>query len=187
MAIEDWYVDPSRSELKIKLRHMVVSEISGHVRRWSAELRIDPQRPDRSSVEAVLEAGSIDTGEGGRDERIRASEFLNVARYPKILFRSTSVTPTDSTRYRVVGELTIRDVSREVTLEVEDLGRKVSSACGATAAFEARASLNRQHFGLRWSQDLDTGGVVLGDKVEVQIAVQAVLSAVEGQAVSFPP
>jgi polyisoprenoid-binding protein YceI len=175
MATEIWHVDPTHSDITFTLRHLIVTEISGHVRRWQGTLRIDPQHPTRSSVDAVLDARSIDTEEVERDEHIGSAEFLNVKAFPEIRFRSTSVTHIEANRYRVVGNLTVRDVVREVTLDMEALGRDRTEKGGQTISFRAQATINRQDFGLHWNQDLDTGGIVLGDKVDIQVAVQAVL------------
>ena len=95
--------------------------------------------------------------------------------FPEIRFKSRSVTHVDAARYEIVGDLTIRHATREVTLEVEDLGRNRDEKGVMRAKFRAHATVNRQHFGLHWNQDLDTGGVVLGDKVDIKIAVEATL------------
>jgi polyisoprenoid-binding protein YceI len=174
MSAEVWLVDVRRSEISFTLRHLIVAQISGHVRRWQAVLRIDPESPALSSVEAVLDASSIDTGEVERDDHIRSAEFLNVARFPQILFRSQGITHVAGNRYRVGGDLTLRNTTREVTLEMEDLGRRTGDDGRAIAGFRAHAEINRQEFGLHWNQDLDTGGIVLGDKVEIRIAIEAV-------------
>ncbi len=173
MTAEVWLVDVGRSEISFSLRHLIVAQISGQVRRWQAVLRIDPERPALSSVEAVLDASSIDTGEVERDDHIRSPEFLNVVRFPQILFRSQVITHVAGNRYRVGGDLTLRNTTREVTLEMEDLGRKTGEAGRAITCFRAHAQINRQDFGLHWNQDLDTGGIVLGDKVEIKIAIEA--------------
>jgi polyisoprenoid-binding protein YceI len=175
MATETWQVDSARSDITFTLRHLVVSEISGHVRRWQATLRIDPQDPAGSSMDAVLDARSIDTGEAERDEHIRSREFLNVEVFPEIRFRSRTVKHVQANRYHIVGDLTIREVTHEVGLDMVDLGRRTSEKGAQIASFSARGILNRQQFSLRWNQDLDTGGVVVGDKVDIRVAVEAVL------------
>lgn len=176
MARDDrlWRVDITKSLVKFTLRHLVLSEISGHVRSWCVAIRIDREYPARSSVEAVLYAHSVDTESAERDDHIRSEEFLNAAAFPEIRFRSREVRHADGDRYSVVGDLTIRKVTREVVLDVEDLGRLRDGAGAERAKFRAHATINRQHFGLRWNQDLDTGGIVLGDKIDLALSIEAV-------------
>jgi len=183
MLAEVWLVDSRYSEITFTLRHLILAQISGHVLRWQATLRIDPDNPALSSVEAVLDARSIETDEVERDDHIRSSEFLNVEAFPQVLFHSRRVTYVEADRYRVEGELTLKNVTREVTLDMESLGRKTDEHGGTIASFSAHAQINRQDFGLHWNQDLDTGGLVLGDKVDIKILVEAA----SGQGVSAPP
>lgn len=173
MATETWQVDSTHSEIAFKLRHLIVAEIAGFVRRWHGTIAIDPEHLTRSSVQAVLETGSIETGDLERDQHVCSKEFLNVKEFPEIRFNSRSVKQVDGDHYEIVGDLTIRHATREVTVEVEDLGRTRDDKGALRAKFRAHATVNRQHFGLHWNQDLDTGGVVLGDKVDIKIAVEA--------------
>jgi polyisoprenoid-binding protein YceI len=168
------WANSATSRLGFTLRHLVLSEISGEARNWRATIVIDSEDPSRSSVEAVVDARSLDTGEPSRDEHIRSEEFLNVVAFPEIHFHSRRVIPIDTRRLMLVGDLTIRDVTCEVTLELEDGGRRRDEAGVEHATFRAHATINRQDFGLRWNQDLDTGGVVVGDKVDVTVTVEAV-------------
>lgn len=175
---QKWRADAAKSRLGFTLRHLVLSQISGEVRNWRATILIDSQDPSRSSVEAVVDAGSLDTAEPERDEHMRSEEFLNVARFPEMHFRSRLVSPLGEGRFTVVGDLTIRDVTREVKLDLEDGGRRCDAWGTEHATFRAHGTINRQDFGLRWNQDLDTGGVVVGDKVDLALTVEAVA---EGQ------
>ena len=173
MAIEVWQADTTHSEITFKLRHLILAAIEGRARLNRAAIRIDPERPARSSIEAVIDARSLDTGVPERDDHIRSAEFLDAAAHPDIHFRSTSVEPAADGRYLVKGTLTVKSVAREVSLEVEDLGRSRDPHGASHVKFRAHASFDRQHFRLHWNQDLDRGGVVLGDKVEVTIALEA--------------
>jgi polyisoprenoid-binding protein YceI len=173
MLSEVWLVDSRHSEITFTLRHLILAQISGHVLRWQATLQIDPDNPALSSVEAVLDARSIETDDVERDDHIRSAEFLNVEAFPQILFRSRRVTYVEADRYRVEGDLTLKNVTREVTMSMENLGRRTGENGGTIASFSAHAQINRQDFGLHWNQDLDTGGIVLGDKVDIRILVEA--------------
>jgi polyisoprenoid-binding protein YceI len=169
-----WRADAAKSRLGFTLRHLVLSQISGEVRKWRATIVIDSEDPSRSSVEAFVDAGSLDTADPERDQHMRSEEFLNVAAFPEMHFRSRRVIPIDTRRFTVVGDLTIRDVTREVELELDDGGRERDESGVEHATFRAHATINRQDFGLRWNQDLDTGGVVVGDKVDLSLALEAV-------------
>jgi polyisoprenoid-binding protein YceI len=169
-----WEADAARSDLRFKLRHLIVAEITGHLQRWRVSVELDPADPTRSVVEAVLDPASIDTGEPERDDQVRSAEFLDVGRFPEIRFRSRKIEPTGANRYTVVGALTIRDVTRDVTLELEDLRQGDLPRPPGTRAsrlFHVRGLLNRQEFGLHWNQDLATRGLILGDTVEVTVSL----------------
>lgn len=174
MAIESWRVDPTRSEITFTLRHLVLATITGRARGWKAALGIDEEQPSRSSLEVTIDAGSIDTGDAERDDHLRSAEFLNAAAHPEIRFASTTITPDGEGRLLARGPLTIRSVSREVPLEILDLGRSTDPNGDRRARFRGHATFDRQAFGLHWNQDLDRGGVVLGDRVEVNVVMEAV-------------
>lgn len=172
-----WWADAVDSRLTFTLRHLVLSQIAGVVRNWRATIRIDLEHPGRSSVEVVMDAGSLDTLDQSRDEHIRSAEFLDAGAHPDIRFRSRHVNLIDAARSDIVGDLTIRGVTRAVTLALVDKGRTRDGKGRERAAFHAHATINRQDFGLRWNQDLDTGGVVVGDKIDVEIEVNAIAYA----------
>ena len=124
-----------------------------------------------------MDAASIDTGVTDRDDHLRSGDFFDVDRYPKLLFRSTRVEHVAGDRYRVVGDLTIRDVTREVTLDVEYGGVAKDPWGNQRAAFTATTSLQRTDYGLHWNQVLEAGGVLVGERVDIELEVQAVEDA----------
>jgi polyisoprenoid-binding protein YceI len=133
-------------------------------------------------VEATIDASSIDTGKAQRDEHLRSADFFDVEHFPEIRFRSTGIekvgTELGTARYRLTGDLTIRDVSREIALDVE-YGRRGKDPWGnERVGFTAKGSLDRKDFGLKWNQALETGGVRVSDRVEIELEVQAVKAAV---------
>jgi polyisoprenoid-binding protein YceI len=168
---ELWLAGPPASEIRFTLRHLVIAEIAGRAMRWSAKLRFDFEQPTLSAVEVVIDAASLDTGSPQRDEHVRSAEFLDARAFPQIRFESREVRPLGHDRYEVAGELTIRDVTRPVTLDVEQRAPRAEGG-GAPLAFTARAAIDRQAFGLHWNQDLDVGGVVVGDKIDLRIALE---------------
>ncbi len=174
MANENWQVDGAHSAVSLTVRHMVISKVRGRFGRWSAKLALDAENLARSAVEVEIEAASIDTGVADRDAHLRSPDFLDAERYPTLRYRSKRVEVLSPERLRVVGDLTIRNVTREVPLEVEYGGQGKDPWGNQRAGFTATASLNRKDFGLTWNQALETGGVLVADRVDVEIELQAV-------------
>jgi len=172
MAIETVTIDPARSRIEFSLRHLVLSQIAGRVTRFRGTIRVDTDDLTRSSVDLVIDAASLETGDPERDQHIRSAEFLNVERYPEVRFRSRRISRAEGRRYELEGDLTIRDVTREVTIEVRDRGPDATTSPQTRGSLTARARVDRRDFGLRWNQDLDTGGVVVGDRIEVGISLE---------------
>jgi len=172
MALETWKIDPARSRVQFTVRHMVISKVRGRFAKWGARLQLDLQKPTASSVDATLDAASIETGMADRDAYLRSPESFDVEKFPSLTYRSRSVEAPSAGRLRVVGDLTIRAVTREVVLDVEYGGRGKPWS-DERAGFSARAAINRKDFGLAWSQALEAGGLLVGDKVDIEIELQA--------------
>jgi polyisoprenoid-binding protein YceI len=175
MATATLTIDPHRSEIRFSLRHLVISQIRGEVTRFHGMIRLDTVEPTRSNIDLVMDAGSLETGDPERDQHLRSPEFLDVGRFPEMRFRSREVSSAGGggggRHYVLTGDLTIRDVCREVRLDVEDRGSGIGSPTGASGPFAAHTTINRRDFGLRWNQDLDSGGVVVGDKIDIHISL----------------
>jgi polyisoprenoid-binding protein YceI len=182
MATSTWNIDSTHSTIGFAVRHLVIAKVRGHFKTLSGAITWDDADPRRSSVTVEIDAASIDTAESKRDEHLRSADFLDVAQYPTLSFRSTRVELEGDAIVRVVGELTLHGVTREVTLAVEDLGRTKDPWGNQRAAFAATTSIDRKDFGLRWNQALETGGVLVGDKVEISLDLQAVATAAETKA-----
>jgi polyisoprenoid-binding protein YceI len=179
MALEQWEFDLVHSSIGFWVRHLMVSKVRGRFARWSGKLELDEQAPAASRVELQIEAASIDTQEPQRDAHLRSADFLDVERFPSLTFKSTSVERVGEGDFRVRGDLTIRGTTLPVVLEVEDGGRVQDPWGGQRVGFSARTTLNRKDFGLGWNQMLETGGVVVGDKVEIALEVEAVRKAAQ--------
>ena len=177
MANESWQVDGAHSAVSLTVRHMVISKVRGRFTRWSAKLALDTADLARSAVEVEIEAATIDTGVADRDAHLRSPDFLDAQKYPSLRYRSRRVEALSKDRLRVVGDLTIRDVTREVVLEVEYGGQGKDPWGNQRVGFTATASLNRKDFGLTWNQALETGGVLVADRVDVEIELQAIRQA----------
>jgi len=174
MAQETWQVDGAHSAVNLAVRHMVISKVRGRFGKWSAKLQLDTAELTRSSVEVEIEAASIETGVGDRDTHLRSPDFLDAAKYPTLRFRSRRVEVAAKDKLRVVGDLTIRDVTREVVLDAEYGGQGKDPWGNTRVGFTATTSLNRKDFGLTWNQALETGGVLVADRVDIEIELQAI-------------
>ena len=176
-SLTTWDIDIAHSSVGFSVRHLVISRVHGRFDRWAGSLTLDEAHAERSQIEAHIETASIDTHEPKRDEHLRSPEFLDTAKHPEITFRSATVEKTGTDRYRMVGDLTIVGVTRPVALEVEALGHVKDPWGAERVGFTARATIDRRDFGLNWNQALEAGGVLVGEKVEVSIEVEAVLRA----------
>jgi polyisoprenoid-binding protein YceI len=163
-----WAFDLDRCTIGFAVRHMVVSTARGRFTRWTGKIDYDETTPESSSVEVEIDAASIDTEDTTRDTYLRSKDFLDVEAFPRIVFTSKRVERTGRT-WRVNGVLTIRNVSRVVTLDVR---RSAPTGAGDRMRFIADAIVERKAFGLRFGQVPDVGGVAVGNKIEVSIAVE---------------
>jgi polyisoprenoid-binding protein YceI len=184
MTTATWNIDAAHSGIHFTVRHMVVARLHGQFRRWSAEIAIDETDLTRSSVGVTIEAASVDTGNAQRDADLRSGNFFDVERFPALTFRSRRIERTGKDGYSLVGDLTIRDVTREIALDAELGGFLVDPWGMRRAGFTARANVRRSDFGMIWNQFLEAGGVAVGDDVAIAIEVEAVSKA---QAVSQAP
>jgi polyisoprenoid-binding protein YceI len=169
-----WEIDRSHSNVEFVVRHLMVSKVKGRFGEFSGSLHVG-EVPEESSVEVVIDASSIDTRDSGRDEHLRSADFLDVAGYPTLTFRSTAVRGRGE-RWQVDGELTIRGVTRPVSLDVELEGVVTSPWGKQVASFTASTEVDREDFGLTWNQALETGGVLVGRKVRIELSVEAILA-----------
>jgi polyisoprenoid-binding protein YceI len=152
---------------------MMVSTVKGRFKNLSGTLSIDEANPANSTIEAAIEVASVDTGAEQRDAHLRSDDFFNAEQYPEITFRSTGISGKDDD-WKLEGELTIRDVTKPVALDVEFEGRGPDAYGGERAGFTAKTAFNRSDFGVNWNGLIETGGVVVSDKVKVTLNVQAV-------------
>jgi polyisoprenoid-binding protein YceI len=177
MKTNDWNLDTVHSGINFTVRHMVVSKVRGRFAKFSGSVALDEDDLTRSVVEATIDASSIDTGTAQRDDHLRSADFFDAERFPQIRFRSTRIEKLGGDRYRLTGDLTIRDVTRPIALDAEYGGRGKDPWGNERVGFTARGSLDRKDFGLKWNQALETGGVLVSDHVEIEIEAQAVKAA----------
>ncbi len=172
-----WQIDPAHSRIEFSVRHMMIANVRGHFDRFSGTVEFDEQHPENSTVDLQIEAASINTGVADRDNHLRSPDFLWAEQYPHLRFKSTRVERTGDRRARLYGDLTIRDITRPVVLEVEYVGQAKSPWGTVSAGFNARATINRKDWDLTWNQALETGGVLVGDEVRITIEVELVKQA----------
>lgn len=177
MAIERWQIDSAHSGVHFSVRHMVVAKVRGQFTRWSGTIQAENGDPALASVEAVIDASSIDTGLPDRDAHLKSADFLDVAGYPELTFKSRRIEKLGAERLRVVGDLTIRGVTHEVALDAEYAGTTKDPWGNERAGLTATTSIDRKEFGLTWNQILEAGGLMVGDRVEIEIEVEAVKQA----------
>lgn len=168
-----YQLDPSHTHVGFSVRHMMMAKVRGQFTLKSGTVTVAAD-PAASSVTASIDAASIDTRDGNRDGHLRTADFLDVETFPTLDFRSTAVRPAGD-GWEVDGELTIHGVTKPVTLAVETTGAGTDPWGNARVGFEATTSVSRSDFGLTWNQALETGGVLVGDKITIEIATEAVL------------
>jgi polyisoprenoid-binding protein YceI len=177
-----WNIDTSHSGVHFTVRHMVVSKVRGAFDRFKGTIQFDEDRPEASKVSVQIEAASIDTREPKRDAHLRSPDFFDVEKYPALTFESTKVEKLDGEGYRVTGDLTLHGITKEVVLDAEYLGSGKDPWGNQRIGFQVEAAISRKDFGLNWNQVLEAGGVLVGDKIEIALDVQAVKVQAAAQA-----
>jgi polyisoprenoid-binding protein YceI len=172
-AADTYTIDKNHSDVSFTVRHFA-SKVRGRFADFSGAVQADPSKPEASSVTFTIKAASIDTNNADRDNHLRSEDFFDAAKNPEITFKSTKMTPTGKDKYDVTGTLTIRGVSKEVTIPVAYLGSMKDPGGNDRASFELSTKLNRKDYGINWNKALDNGGMLLSDEVEVNINVEAV-------------
>jgi polyisoprenoid-binding protein YceI len=172
-----WNIDANHSEVGFAVKHLMVATVKGSFRRFSGHVVLDEANITNSVIEAEIDASSIDTRQEQRDGHLRSADFFETEKYPTITFRSTKVEQVRHGYYQATGSLTIRDITREVVLDVEETGRGGDPWGNQRIGFNARTTINREDFGLTWNQALETGGVLVGKDVRITLDVQIVKQA----------
>jgi polyisoprenoid-binding protein YceI len=170
-ALETWTLDKSHSNTTFRVRHLM-STVSGSFNDFDVNLQIDRARPESSKVEFTIKTASIDTENHNRDEHLRSADFFDAEKYPAITFKSTAVKARSKDEFAVTGDLTMRGVTKRVTLPVTFLGFLTDNRGREKAGFSIETTLNRKDYDIVWNRALDTGGFVLGDDVKVIIDLQ---------------
>jgi polyisoprenoid-binding protein YceI len=166
-------IDPTHSVADFKVRHLMVANVRGEFSGVTGTVQLDPENPGNSKVEAKIDVNTIQTRDAQRDAHLKSADFFDVEKYPSITFVSRKVTRNGSDDYEVVGDLTIHGVTKEVALDVEELSPETKDPWGnVKAGASAKTKINRKDFGLVWNVGLETGGVLVGDTVQIHLDLE---------------
>ena len=171
-----WQIDPAHTHVEFSVKHLMIAKVKGRFGTLSGTIHRAADLA-ASSVEVDIDAASIDTREPQRDNHLRSADFLHAEQFPTLTFRSRRILPGTGGTFRIVGDLTIRGVTREVTLEASDEGRAGDPWGNERAAFSATTTIDRRDYGLTWNQALEAGGVMVGHEVRITLEVEAVKQA----------
>ena len=176
MRTERWEIDSSHSSVHFSVRHLVIAKVRGTFARWSGAVHVPNGDFSKATVAVTIDASSIDTGVEQRDAHLKSPDFFDVGQFPELRFAGRRVKdePRPGREIDVVGDLTIKGITREVILRVEQHGQAKDPWGNVRAAFTAKTSIDRKDFGLTWNQVLETGGVMVGDRVDIEAEIEAV-------------
>jgi polyisoprenoid-binding protein YceI len=170
----DYAIDPAHTRIGFVARHAMVTKVRGAFNDFAGTIHVDGENPNRSSAQVRIQAASIDTRNADRDGHLRSNDFLQMEEYPEITFRSTEMTWTGDNAFEVTGDLTIKGTTRPVTVPFTYEGQAVDPFGNTRIGFEGSTTINRSDFGVTWNAPLETGGVLVGDKVVLEFEVSAI-------------
>lgn len=171
----DWNLDASHSSVGFKVKHMAISKVKGSFGEFSGTVTGEPGKPETFAAEITIQLASVDTGNEKRDDHLRNPDFFDVEKHPTMMFRSTGVT-MDGDEGILMGELTLHGVTKLVELELEYRGQIDDPWGNTRAGFSAEGRIDRREFGLTWSKALETGGLVVGNDVDIELEIELVLA-----------
>ncbi|WP_316571630.1 YceI family protein [Neobacillus sp. YIM B06451] len=173
MAKTKWAIDPAHSSVDFSVRHMMIANVKGTFQAFDASVEADPADLTTADISFAIDTASINTRNEDRDNHLRSADFFDVENNPKITFTSTNIVKTDEGEYDVTGDLTIRGVTRPETFAVVFEGSGKDPWGNEKVGFSGSGSINRADYGLTWNAALETGGVLVGDKIKVTFEIQA--------------
>ena len=169
-----WNIDASHSQVEFAVKHMMIATVRGRFADVKGTVVTDDSDLAKAEVDVVIDVNSIDTREAKRDAHLRSPDFFDAETFPLITFKSTRVTGTGGDQFKLVGDLTIHGVTREVALDVTSEGRAKDPWGGERAGYSAQTRVNRKDFGLTWNQALETGGLLVGDEIKISLDLELV-------------
>jgi polyisoprenoid-binding protein YceI len=169
-----WNIDTTHAHAEFSARHMMITTVRGGFKNVSGTVVFDPANPAAASVEAIIDTTTIDTGFADRDNHLKSPDFLDIANYPTITFKSTKVEPKGDNEAKIHGDLTIRGVTKPVVLNAEFLGAATSPFGDERAGFSATTQINREDWGLTWNMGLEAGGVLVGKEIKITLDLEVI-------------
>jgi polyisoprenoid-binding protein YceI len=174
MSTTKWVLDPTHSEVSFKVKHMMISNVTGHINKFNVEVETDNEDFSKAKIHFTGDVRSIDTNNDQRDVHLKSGDFFDVEKYPQVTFDATNYEKTGNGDYTLNGNLTIRDVTKPITLKVEFGGVVTDPYGNIKAGFTVEGKVNRKDFGLTWNAVTEAGGVVVGDELKVHAEIQLV-------------
>ncbi|MGH7925781.1 MAG: YceI family protein [Candidatus Binatus sp.] len=172
---DTWQIDPAHTNVVFTVRHMMISNVKGQFQKTSGTINANGNDPASAKIDGTIDASSIDTRVEKRDLHLKSPDFLDVAKYPTITFKSTKVEAAGPNKWKVTGDLTLHGVTKPVVLDVEGSGAPITDPMGNTrAGASATTNIKRSDFGLTWNKALEAGGVMVGDEVAISIDLEAI-------------
>ncbi|KIL52558.1 hypothetical protein KP77_05850 [Jeotgalibacillus alimentarius] len=168
-----WAVDTAHSSVDFSVKHMMISKVKGSFHEFNADVAADPQDLTGADISFSIKVDSIDTRSQDRDNHLRSADFFEVEKYPEITFRSTDIKKIGEDEYEMTGDVTIKDVTRQETFKVEYEGSGQDPWGNQKVGFTADGKINRKNYGLTWNQTLETGGVLVGEDIKINLQIQA--------------
>ncbi|MEH7336165.1 YceI family protein [Neobacillus drentensis] len=173
MTKSKWALDAAHSSVDFSVRHMMIANVKGSFNSFNATIEADPTDLTTASIEFAIETASVDTRNQDRDGHLVSADFFDAANHPNMTFKATSIEKTDDGEYNVTGDLTLRGVTKQETFAVTFEGTGKDPWGNEKAGFSATGNINRSDYGLVWNAALETGGVLVGDKVKINLQIQA--------------
>ena len=167
-----WTIDPAHTQAEFSAKHMMITSVRGHFAGATGTIQFDEADPTNSSVETTLDASTIDTGMAQRDGHLKSPDFLDVATYPTITFKSTKIEKSGD-RFAITGDLTVKNVTKSVVMDADFLGVVQGMGGGRHAGFSAKTKIDREAWGLTWNMGLEAGGWLVGKEVTITIDAAA--------------
>jgi polyisoprenoid-binding protein YceI len=169
-----WKIDPSHTMIEFSAKHLMISTVRGQFTKFDGTLLLNEKDPAQSVIEGWVETASVNTHEPNRDGHLRSPDFFDVEKFPKMTFRSKKITPSGAERFKLTGDLTIKEMTHEITFDVTFEGQTKDPWGGTRRAFTADAALNRKDWGLNWNVALEAGGWLVSEQVKVHVELELV-------------
>ena len=169
-----WQIDSAHALIEFSVTHMMIAKVRGRFNEFSGVVELNENDPEKTNVSVEIDVNSIDTRSKQRDDHLRSPDFFNIAEYPKMDFNSTNVEVLDKKKAILTGDLTIKDITKPVSLNVVFNGMSKSPWGTTSAGFSATGKINRKDWELTWNQTLETGGVLVGDEIEINIEIELI-------------